>query len=184
MKATVFVLSFALAALFGANGADAQSDPLAGTWGVSAAGQAALGAPTSGDCSVSGTVPAALYDGLIQFGHGNIIIHNLGINIGATNCSSPNFQGSGTYTILDKGNGGFEADGTFTPAFVGRGAACAVTALTDVSFTIIGKTGDSTFTITLDGVGSGTYAEGPPAGPTTCAAPVLNLTASGAGEKF
>lgn len=184
MKSTAFFLSLALTVLFAAVGANAQSDPLAGTWGISASGQASLGTPTSGECSVNDTVPASLYDSSIQFTHGSIIIHNLGINIGATNCSSVNFQGSGTYTIVDKGNGSFEANGTFTPAFAGRGAACSATGLTDVSFTIIGKTGDSTFTITINGVGSGTYAEGPPAGPTTCTAPVLNLTGTGAGKQF
>ena len=133
---------------------------------------------------MTGTVPAGLYDALIQFGHGQVLIHNLGISIGATNCSSPNFQGTGRYTITDRGNGGFEANGTFTTQFVGRPAACSATALNSVSFTVLGKVGENTATITINSLDSGTYAEGPPAGPLTCKAPVLNLTASGSGKKF
>jgi len=184
VKHVVLALSFVATVLIGASGVYAQSDPLAGTWGISASGQAALGGPTRGTCNVSGTVPAALYDALIQFSHGNMIIHALGINIGATNCSSSNFQGSGTYSVVDKGKGGFEANGTFTPEFAGRGAACAATTLDDIAFTVIGKTSDSTFTITINGLGSGSYTEGPPPGPTICSAPILNLTANGAGKKL
>jgi hypothetical protein len=184
MKNASLVLSLAAAVLIAASGAYAQSDPLSGSWGISTTGQAALSAPNSGTCNVNGTVPAALYDALIQFARGQVTIRNLGINIGATNCSSPNFQGSGTYTITNKGDGGFEADGTFSTLFVGRPAACSATALNGVSFTVIGKLGDSTATITINGLDSGSYAEGPPAGPTTCSAAILNLTASGIGKKF
>jgi hypothetical protein len=183
-KKALFGIGLVAIALFGANRVSAAPDPLEGTWGISSAGQAALGSPDSGTCSVNGTVPAALYDSVIQFTGGQIIIHNLGINIGATNCSSPNFQGSGTYTVMDKGDGGFEASGTFSTQFVGRGAACSGISLNTVAFTAIGKTKDGTITVTINGLDSGTYAEGPPPGPTTCTAPILNFTASGAGKKF
>jgi hypothetical protein len=184
MKNVLVALGLIAAMLLAGGTVSAQSDPLAGTWGISTSGTAAIGSATSGACKVSGTVPAALYDVLIQFGHGQILISNLGINIGATNCTSPNFKGTGTYTVADKGNGGFEANGTFTTAFVGRPAACSATALNNVSFTALGKIGDNDITITINGLDSGSYAEGPPPGPTTCKAPILNLTASGTGRRF
>jgi hypothetical protein len=129
-------------------------------------------------------VPAAFSDLVFSLSVGKIQIHNLGINVGDTNCSSPNFQGTGTYTISDKGNGNFEANGTFTSQFVGRPAACAGTQLTNVSFTALGRVGDNTITIFINHLASGTYAEAQSAGPLTCQAPILDLTANGSGKKF
>lgn len=184
MKSVNFVSAIVAVLLLGASVCYAASDPLQGSWSISTSGQAALDSPSSGTCKVAGTVPGALYDIAIQFSNGQIRISNLGINIGATNCSSVNFQGSGTYTVTETGDGGFEAKGTFSSAFVGRGAACSATALNNVSFTVMGKIGDKTLTIYIDGLDSGNYAEGPPPGPLTCQAPILNLVASGTGKKF
>jgi hypothetical protein len=183
MKSAYF-MSAIVAVLLVAVSASAASDPLQGTWTISTSGQAVLDSPTSGACKVAGTVPGALYDVLIQFSNGQIRISNLGINIGATNCSSVNFQGSGTYRVTETGDGGFEAKGSFSSAFAGRGAACAATALNNVSFTIMGKIGDKALTIYIDGLDSGNYAEGPLPGPLTCQAPILNLVANGTGKKF
>ena len=183
MKSVYFVSTLA-AVLLLALSASAANDPLQGTWSISTSGQAALDAPSSGACKVGGTVPASLHDIAITFSNGQIRIANLGINIGATNCSSVNFQGTGTYTVTETGDGGFEAKGTFSSAFIGRGAACAATALNNVSFTVMGKIGDKTLTIYIEGLDSGNYAEGPPPGPLTCQAPILNLVANGTGKKF
>jgi hypothetical protein len=180
----IFV-SLSLAAVFlSATGAYAASDPAKGSWRISTNGQAELDAPTSGTCKVSGAVIAAFYDSLMDLSGGSITIRLLGISIGATNCTSPNFQVTGSYTVTDTGDGNFEINGTFTPQFAGRSAPCSATALNSVSFTMIGKIGGKTATITINGLGSGNYAEGPGAGPLSCQAPILNLNESGTATKF
>jgi hypothetical protein len=182
MKGTIFILSLALGVLVGTSGANA-SDPIAGTWGITAIAIAALGEPTSGACRIDGTVPASLYDSVFQFSGGTITISSLGINIGDTKCLPPNFQGSGTYTVVDKSKGSFEVDGTFSTTFVGSRVACSSIALTDVSLTIIGNDSGSTFSFFIK-FASGTYAEGPSAGPNTCTAPIEIMTGQGSGKKF
>lgn len=178
-------ISLSLAAVFlSATGVYAESDPARGSWRISTDGQAELDVPTSGACKVSGAVIAAFYDSLMDLSGGSITIRLLGISIGATNCTSPNFQGTGSYTVTDVGDGNFEINGTFTPQFVGRSSPCSGTALNSVSFTMLGKSGGKTATITINGLGSGTYAEGPPPGPLSCTAPILNLTGSGTATKF
>ena len=162
----------------------AHADPLNGFWSISSSGEALIAPANKGACSVSGAVPASLYDATLEFRNGNIIVTGLGIDMGATNCTSINFRGTGSYTVTEKQDGTFEANGTFSSSFVGRGAACAGTQLTNVAFTATGKTGRRTLTITTHGLDSGTYAEGPRAGPTTCSAPVTNLTMDGTGVKF
>jgi hypothetical protein len=184
VKNILVSLSLAAALVVSATGVYAASDPAEGSWGISTNGQAELGAPTSGSCQVNGEVIAAFYDSFMDLSGGSITVHNLGISIGATNCTSPNFQGSGTYTVTDKGDGNFEVNGTFTTQFVGRGAACSGTALNNVSFTMLGKSGAKTVTISINGLDSGTYAEGPLPGPLTCSAPILNLTGTGTAMKF
>jgi hypothetical protein len=94
------------------------------------------------------------------------------------------FSGLRTYTVTDRGDGNFEVDGSFTSQFVGRPAACSGTALNNVLFTMLGKTSDNSATITITGLASGTYAEGPPPGPLTCTAPIANITGSGSAMKF
>ena len=184
MKSVYFVTAILALLLLAVSVSYAASDPLQGAWNISTSGQAVLDSPSSGTCKVAGTVPAALYDISLQFSNGQIRITNLGINIGATNCTSVNFQGSGTYAVTETGDGGFEAKGRFSSAFVGRGAACSATALNNVSFTIMGKIGDKALTIYLEGLDSGNYAEGPLPGPLSCEAPILNLVANGSGKKF
>jgi hypothetical protein len=179
----IFV-SLSLAAVFlSATGVYAGSDPAKGTWRISTNGQAELD-DTSGACKVSGALLAAFYDSAMTLSGGSIMISILGISIGATNCTSPNFQGTGSYTVTDMGDGNFEIDGTFTPQFVGRSAPCSATALNNVSFSMLGKSGGKTATITINGLSSGNYAEGPPPGPLTCQAPILNLNESGTATKF
>jgi hypothetical protein len=184
MKSVYFVTAMIAVLLLGASVSYAASDPLQGTWAISTSGQAALDVPSSGACKVAGTVPAGLYDATVQFANGQVRITNLGVNIGATNCTSVNFQGTGTYTVSETGDGGFAAKGTFSSIFVGRGAACAATALNNVSFTVTGKIGDKTLAIYIEGLDSGNYAEGPPPGPLTCQAPILNFVASGSGKQL
>ena len=184
MKHAFLGLTLVAAVLLPGTAVYAQADPIQGTWGLTVSGQASIGTASTGTCVVSGSVPAALYDVAISFFGGTIVIHNLGINIGATNCTSPNFQGSGTYTISDKGDGNFEANGQFTTQFAGRPAACSATGLNNVSFTALGKIGDGSITITINGLDSGSYAEGPLPGPLSCTAPILNLTGSGSGKRF
>jgi hypothetical protein len=183
MKRSSILFGLLLCSLVAANAVQA-ADPLAGSWGFSTAGTASLDTATNGNCKANGTQPAAIFDSFMDFSNGTITIHKLGILIGATTCTSLNFQGTGTYTVEDKGKGGFEATGTLTPTFVGRAAACSGTVLTNLAFTIIGKMSDSTATITINGLESGTYAEGPPPGPLSCTTPILNLTGAGTGKKM
>lgn len=183
MRNIVISLSLAAAVFVSAASAYAGSDPAAGTWQFTSTGEALLGSP-SGSCQANGTVPGSLYDSFVDMSNGSITIHNLGISIGATSCTSVNFQGSGTYTVADKGNGNYEVTGTLTSQFVGRGAACSGIALNSVGFTLVGKTGEKSALFTVTGLASGSYAEGPPPGPLTCTAPILNLTGSGTAMKF
>ena len=184
----IFVAVCLSATLFlPATGAFSQpNDPAAGSWGISSNGSAVLGTP-SGTCQANGTTSSALYDSIMDLSSGTITIHNLGISIGATSCTSVNFQGTGTYKVTDKGDGDFQVDGTITTQFVGRGAACSATGLNNLTFTILGKTGTKAATVTINGFeegSSGSYAEGPPPGPLSCTAPVLNFTGSGTATKF
>jgi hypothetical protein len=184
----IFVtLSLAAVLLLSAIGAYSQSDPAAGSWTISSNGSAVLGAPSSGTCQVNGTTAGSLYDSFMDFSDGSITIHNLGISIGATSCTSVNFQGTGTYKVTDKGDGNFQVDATITTQFAGRGAACSGTALNNLTFTMLGKSGAKIATVTVNGFeegSSGSYAEGPPAGPLSCSAPVLNFTGNGTATKF
>jgi hypothetical protein len=184
MKLSSIVFGLLFCSLPAASAVHAAPDPLSGTWAISTSGIALIGTPTNGSCSVSGTVPAGIYDINATFGEGTITILNMGISIGGTNCTSASFQGTGTYAIDDRGKGGFEANGVLSSAFTGRGAACAATSLTNVAFTIIGNIPQHSISITLNGLESGTYAEGPPAGPITCNAPIRALTAIGSGRKL
>lgn len=166
----------------------AQEGDLQGLYNVQTSGQAVLASPTTGVCSVSGVVPAALFDGIFFFdGHGGMTGTGtgVGISIGATTCTSPNYSVSGTYTVTDNGDGTFQATGTFTTNFQGRPAACGRTALKSQPFSLTGNIADQSFTITTEGAGGGsTYAEAPPPGPLTCLAPITNFITSGHGKKF
>jgi len=184
VKNTFFGLSLTVAVLLLTTSVHAQSDPARGSWGISTNGMAQLDRPSSGDCKASGSVLASFYDSFMDLSGGSITIHNLGISIGATNCTSPNFQGTGSYKVTETGDGNFQVDGTFTTQFVGRPAACSGTALNNVAFSIAAKIGSKTGTVTITGLDSGTYAEGPPPGPLSCTAPILNLTGTGTGTKF
>src|SRR5271166_3909146 len=83
-------------------------DGLEGTYSLQTSGQAVL--TNAGDCSVSGSVPGQLIDGIINLnGRGGISGSNLGISIGATSCTSPNFNISGSYTVQKTGDGTIEA---------------------------------------------------------------------------
>ena len=92
MKSVYFVTAILALLLLAVSVSYAASDPLQGAWNISTSGQAVLDSPSSGTCKVAGTVPAALYDISLQFSNGQIRITNLGINIGATNFTSLNFQ--------------------------------------------------------------------------------------------
>ncbi len=177
------VMTFAWRVLF-AQGADG----LQGFYDFSATGQALLGGPTSGTCTATGMTPASLFDGVIFVdGHGGLngTGTRVGISIGATTCTAPNYNISGSYTFTDKGEGTFEVTGLLTTNFAGRSAACGGTALTNQPFTLIGTKGGNSFTFTTAGAGDGsTYAEGPAAGPISCSAPILNFVTSGTGKKF
>jgi len=140
---------------------------------------------------VNGMVTAALTDGAIRLdGHGNLSGSNLGISIGATDCSSPNFSFAGQYTVqkTDSGVKTIEATGMLTMTFQGRPAACYGTALINQPFTLVatlveGKA--SNFTIETSGIGSGSiYTEAPPPGPASCTAPILNFVTSGTGKRI
>jgi hypothetical protein len=188
VKQIVISLSLAAALFLCVSGAFAATagDPAAGSWSISSNGEALLGTPT-GSCNANGTVQASLYDSLMDLSGGQITIHNLGISMGATSCTSVNFQGTGTYTVTDKGDGDFQVNGTISTQFVGRGAACSATGLTNLMLTIVGKTGEKSATVTVNGFAEGSggsYAEGPPPGPLSCTAPVLNFTGSGTATKF
>jgi hypothetical protein len=184
VKKIVLSLSLAAAMFVSTAGVHAESNIAEGSWKFSTNGQAVLGAPTSGSCQASGTTLGQLNDVGMDLSGGQIVIHNLGISIGATNCSSPNFQGTGTYTVTDRADGSYQIDGSFTSQFVGRPAACSGTSLTNVTFTLVGPTSDKPATITITGLASGSYAEGPPPGPLSCTAPILNLTGTGSATKF
>lgn len=190
-KGTLITLVASGMLLLAQHGAFAQlrgfQDGLEGSYALQTIGSVVLG-PSSGSCAVGNSSPAGLNDGFIRLdGHGKLSGSNLGITLGATTCPSPNYNVSGSYTIQKTGDGTIEATGTFTMSFVGRGAACSGTALVDQPFTIVATTGmptQTTFTFETSGAGDGsTYAEGPPAGPLTCSAPILNFVTSGGGKK-
>jgi hypothetical protein len=186
VKRVFVALSFTAALCLSASGVYCQSDPAAGSWGISSNGTAALGTP-SGTCQSNGTVPAAIFDSFMDLSDGQITIHNFGISIGATTCTSVNFQGTGTYKVTDRGDGNFQVDATVTPQFVGRGAACSGIALNNLTLTLLGRTDQKSGTVTVNGLepgSTGSYAEGPPPGPLTCTAPVLNFIGSGTATKF
>ncbi|MBI4468205.1 MAG: hypothetical protein HY650_02675 [Acidobacteria bacterium] len=136
-------------------------------------------------CSVHGLVAAGITDGFISFdGGGRIIQGEAGISIGATSCTSPNYSVSGTYRVTARDQDSFTATGTLTYSFGGRPAACSGTFLNAQPFSLIGRISDSSFTIQTSGAGGGsTYAEGPPQGPLTCSATVVNFVTSGTGTK-
>ncbi|MGH8010938.1 MAG: hypothetical protein ACREQ4_00400 [Candidatus Binataceae bacterium] len=166
----------------------AQPDPghvLQGTYALVSRGQVVLSQPTMGTCSVSGAVPAVLSTDLAQFdGNGHVSGSEFGISIGATSCTQVNFNFTGTYTVNEKGDGSYEANGMLTLTFVGRGAACSGTTLINQPFTIIGNIKDRSFTISTAAAGDGSvYAEGPPPGPLTCTAPIANMITNGTGRK-
>jgi hypothetical protein len=168
-----------------ATGAFSQSDPAAGSWSISSTGEGQLSTPNS--CQANVCSGAQIFDSSMELSGNQITIHNFGISIGATTCTSVNFQGTGTYKVTDKGDGNFQVDGLLTTQFVGRGAACAGTGLTNLMFTMLGKTGEKTATVTVDGFqegSTGSYAEGPPPGPTTCTASILNFVGNGTATKF
>lgn len=190
-KKTFVAVTLIGAVLLAQHGVYAQEcfncDLLAGRYNVQLSGQAVLSSPTSGNCVVSGTVPASLGDCVFDFnGHGSLIGTGgrYGVSIGATTCTSANYVISGAYTVVDKGDGTFESVGTFTTLFGGRLAGCAGTRLTNQPFSLIGKTSDHSFTITTAGAGDGSaYAEGSD-GSTTCTAAIINFITSGSGRKF
>jgi hypothetical protein len=166
-------------------------DGLEGFYDFSTIGTAELGTADSGECEVNGMVSAGLTDGAIRLdGHGNLSGSNLGISIGATDCSSPNFSFAGKYTVqkTDSGNRTIEATGTLTMTFQGRPAACFGTVLVNQPFTLVATTAEgktTNFTIQTSGIGSGsTYSEAPPPGPISCTAPILNFVTSGTGKRI
>jgi hypothetical protein len=166
-------------------------DGLQGFYDFSTIGTAELGTANSGECAVNGMVTAGLTDGAIRLdGHGNLTGSNLGISIGATDCSSPNFSFAGKYTVqkTDSGDKTIAATGMLTMTFQGRPAACFGTVLVNQPFTLVATiVGEDakTFTIETSGVGTGsTYAEGPPPGPISCTAPILNFVTSGTGKRI
>ena len=166
-------------------------DGLEGFYDFSTIGTAELGTANSGDCEANGMVSAGLTDGAIRLdGHGNLSGSNLGISIGATDCSSPNFSFAGKYTVqkTDSGNKTIEATGTLTMTFQGRPAACFGTVLVNQPFTLVATTAEgktTNFTIETSGVGSGSpYSEAPPPGPISCTAPILNFVTSGTGKRI
>jgi hypothetical protein len=163
------------------------ADILKGFWGINSTGQALLGSP-SGTCTAAGLTPGSLFDGTIFFdGQGSLNGSgtSVGISIGETTCTAPNYFITGSYTFTDKGDGSFEVKGLLSTNFVGRSAACAGTTLTNQPFTLVGKISEHSFTFTTAGAGEGsTYAEGPAAGPISCSAPILNFATSGTGIKF
>lgn len=183
MKRPSVMLGILLCSLVGAASAHAQAgDPLKGTWAISTAGSAVIGTANTGSCAGQGTQPASLYDIRATFASGTISILDLGISMGGTTCTPVNFQGTGSYTIEDRGNGNFVASGTFSSSAIGRLAACQALSLTNAAFTAIGRIADHSMTITINGLDAGNYAEGQGAS-VTCTAPIKNLTGSGDGRK-
>jgi hypothetical protein len=188
LKRALIAAAVAGVILFAQPGLHAQ-DPdhvLSGAYAFNARGQAVLGTATMGTCSVSGAVPAELSTALAQFdGNGHVSGSEFGVSIGATSCAPVNFNFTGTYNVDEKGDGSYEATGMLTLTFVGRGAACAETKLINQAFTIIGNIKDKSFTFSTAATGDGSvYAEGPPAGPVTCIAPLANMIVSGPGQKL
>jgi hypothetical protein len=163
------------------------ADKLVGSYAFQTAGTASILPANSGQCASKDTVPAGLIDGFIRFdGGGNITGANVGISIGSTTCTSPNYRLSGRYTIEKNGDKTIEASGTLTMTFQGRPAACSGTALVEQPFTLIANLDgtQTTFTIETYDAGAGsTYAEGPPPGPLTCTAPIGNFLTSGTGKR-
>lgn len=153
---------------------------LSGFYSFHTAGQAQLSTPTSGSCAATGLVVAGL-DGSIFFdGHGNFQQGNTAISIGATSCSSPNYSIFGTYNVTGRDGNSFAATGTLSTRFQGRPAACLGTGLANVSFSLIGTIEGRSITMMTFGADEGsTYAEGPPPGPLTCTATILNFVTSG-----
>ncbi len=168
-------------------------DGLEGTYSFQTNGTAMITAPTEGTCTATNGVgiDAGLTNGEIRLdGHGNIVGSNVGISIGATSCTSPNYGLSGTYTIQKTGDGTIEATGFLTTKFQGRPAGCAVTTLTSQPFTLIATTSvpmRTSFKIETSGAGDGsTYGEGNSNGSATvCAgATIVNFVTSGTGDKI
>jgi hypothetical protein len=158
---------------------------LSGIYTFSTTGQGQLTEPI-GPCDATGLVAAGLSAGLFIFdGNGRITGNSVGISIGTTSCTSPNYNVSGTYEVTDSDFDSFTATGKFTMTFVGRPAACAGTLLVEQPFTIIGNIPEETIEISTFGAGEGSsYAEAPPPGPTTCTATISNFITSGTGAKL
>jgi hypothetical protein len=128
-------------------------------------------------------VAAALTGYIIFNGQGSFTQGNIGISVGATSCTYPNFGVTGTYDILTSDADSFAGTGTFTMHFQGQGAQCAGTRLISQSFAVNGNRLDGTITIQTFGGGEGsTYAEGPPPGPVACTATIANFLTSGSGS--
>jgi hypothetical protein len=163
-----------------AQAANSNNELLSGFYAFHTAGEAQLSAPISGSCAATGLVAAGL-DGSVFFdGHGNFTQGNTAVSIGATSCSSPNYSIFGTYNVTGRDANSFAATGTLSTRFQGRPAACSGTGLSNVSFSLIGTIVGRSITITTYGTDEGsTYAEGPPAGPLTCTATILNFITSG-----
>lgn len=182
MKRAFLGIALAAAVLLASSGARA-ADRAQGHWIFLASGQALLG---SGTCQFSSmSVPTSLSSGNIYLtpdpavpGTGTVSINFL-FNIGATNCTSANFHGSGgSYTVVDRADGSFEATGTFSVSPSATSGACSTITLNHVDFDMIGGAAGASLAITgFSSTGSGTYAEG--GSSVSCTEPIVDITAKG-----
>ena len=158
---------------------------LSGTYTFATDGRAQLTGLT-GDCAATGLVAAGLTQGFIIFdGDGRIGPQgNVGISIGVTTCTFPNYGLSGTYEVTARDADSFTANGTLTMTFQGRPADCSGTVLVDQPFSLIGNIPEHSFTIQTSGAGEeSSYAEAPPPGPSNCTAKIANFITSGTGTQ-
>ncbi|MGD9765787.1 MAG: hypothetical protein AB7V27_18995 [Candidatus Binatia bacterium] len=158
---------------------------LDGVYVFNSSGQAQLVADAG--CAARGLVAAALTNGHLQFNGNGGVTGGAGISIGATTCTALNYNLTGTYMVTGSDANSFQAEGVLTFHFQGRPAACGGTILTGQPFSLIGTRNGGkavSFTIHTSGAGDGsTYAEGPPAGPLTCTAGVVNFVTEGTGTR-
>lgn len=181
MKRAFLGIALTAAVLLASSGARA-ADRAQGHWIFLASGQALLG---SGTCQFSSmSVPTSLSSGNIYLtpdpavpGTGTVSINFL-LNIGATNCTSANFHGTGgSYTVVDRADGSFEATGTFSVSpSASLTGACSAINLKGVDFDMIGGSAGASLAITgFSSTGSGVYSEAP----GSCTEPIMDITAKG-----
>ena len=166
------------------------SDPLAGTYNIATNGTAQLGqgmAMNGGQCQATGNVGAALWRGTIVFENGSIkagsAVSYAFPSMGGTKCNF-GFNVTGTYTVLDMGNGAFQA--AVKMSIQGNSnvnslqVACGDQfVISNFSFTVNGNNTTKTYDIVTAGADSGSnYVEGQGRVPT-CVAPIMNFNTGG-----